>query len=220
MNFYRLTLTAFAISFSILQSNVAFARWDQIRSTDFTVPAPPDAQASSDEIEILLQFQNERSKQQCDLGLKQAHPGFRDFFDDVPYLPPHQFELLAPFMEKVSRLGERITDYYKSRYRRIRPYRFDSRIVPCGPAPSGSKSYPSSHATVATLDTCILAKVFPRWSAQYADLGVEISERRLQIGVHFPSDVSAGQNLANAICQRLLQEPDFKRELNAVRQSL
>ena len=86
--------------------------------------------------------------------------------------------------------------------------------------PGGSKSYPSSHATVSTLDACILAGIFPSYVNDFADLGLQLSERRMKIGVHFPSDVRAGRNLAGAICARLQNEPDFVREIEKLRRAL
>ncbi len=123
-------------------------------------------------------------------------------------------------MEKVSHLGERVAGYFKSRYRRTRPYNFDSRIQPCVTPPGGSKSYPSSHATVSTLDACVLTGIFPAYTHDFADLGTTLSERRMKIGVHFPSDVRAGRNLAAAICKRLQAEPDFMRDLEKIKRAL
>lgn len=210
---FKILIQACLIAAALACPAVAFSQWSKIASSEFAVPAPPDEQATSHEIEILLQFQNEQSTQQCELGRKQERPGFNVFFEDVSFFTTKQFQSIQPLMNRVSQFGERVATYFKNKYHRTRPFNFDSRIVPCVPLPVGNTSYPSSHAAVATLNACILGHIFPNLASQFAQTGTEDSERRLQIGVHFPSDVKAGQNLAHEICQRLLQEPDFQRDL-------
>ena len=101
-----------------------------------------------------------------------------------------------------------------------RPYDFDSRVQPCVQLPVGQKSYPSSHALISTLDACVLALVFPNKQLDFKDLANELSERRMKIGVHFPSDVHAGQGLGVAICMKLAQDSAFMSEIANVQKAL
>ena len=198
----------------------AHAKWEKVASGDFTLPNPPGDADSRHEIAELLKLQDERTQAECDAGTRQLDPEFKKLFGDSPLLTKQEIATLAPLMDRVSHFGERVAGYFKSRYRRTRPYNFDPRVQPCVVRPGGSKSYPSSHATVSTLDACVLGLVFPAYQKDFSDLGVTLSERRMKIGVHFPSDVRAGQNLAGQICDRLQQESDFMNEISKLRRAL
>jgi len=53
-------------------------------------------------------------------------------------------------------------------------------------------SFPSGHATTAGAATMALALLFPRASVFMALAGIWLAATRVMIGVHFPSDVTAG----------------------------
>lgn len=209
------------IQFILAAAASAHAKgWEKIPSTDFALPPPPNRQQTEREVETLLQLQQERTAAECDLGQKEKDTEFTDLFDHTSLLTKSEIKTLAPLFTRVSKLGERVAGYFKTKYRRTRPYDFDSRIQPCIKMQGGAKSYPSSHAAVATLDACVLAAIFPKYGHDFLALGVELSERRMRVGVHFPSDVKAGQDLGDAICQRLNAEDDFNQEIGKIRKAL
>ena len=194
--------------------------WEKISAADFSLPNPPDAKQSAVEIDALLTLQGERTKEECALGEKQRTPGFTNLFSDTPLLTKHDLKILAPLLNKVTGLGEKISHHFKDEFKRTRPYDFDSRIQPCVQLPGGHKSYPSSHALISTLDSCVLALVFPKAQNDFKELATELSERRMKIGVHFPSDVRAGQGLGVEICTKLAQDSDFMASVAEVQKNL
>lgn len=217
----QIALTLLA-GFSVLFffQNSAHADWEKIPSSEFTLPAPPSDTEALIEISVLLKLQDERTQDECKLGLRQAAPDFKRLFENSPLITKNEMAIFAPLMGRVSHFGERITGSFKSYYRRMRPYDFDARVQPCIPRPGGRKSYPSSHATVSTLDACVLGLILPAHRKEFFDFGETLSERRMKVGVHFPSDVRAGQDLAEQICKRLQAENDFMNEISKLRRAL
>jgi acid phosphatase (class A) len=198
----------------------ANADWTKISSKEFKLAGPPNQAQSQIEAEELIKLQMSRAESECKLGQKQASPDFPSLFADSPLLTKLEIKAISPFMSRVSHFGERVANYFKGKYRRARPYDFDPRVQPCVALPGGAKSYPSSHAAVSALDACVLGLIFPSYSRDFDDLGRTLGERRMVIGVHFPSDVEAGQSLAADICRRLVQENDFRVELKELQDSL
>lgn len=224
----RLILAVSTAIFTVLFSSIlpgaahAAAEWEKQTVADYRLPDPPDEQQSLLEIEVLLKLQDERTDVECKLGQMQRTPSFQNLFSGTPLLSAKEIKSLSPLMKRVGKLGEKISQSFKSRYMRTRPYDVDSRLQPCVTPPGGQKSYPSSHATISTLDACVLATIFTDKKMQlgFRDLATQLSERRMKVGVHFPSDVKAGENLGMAICRTLANDPEFMTEVEEVRLAL
>jgi acid phosphatase (class A) len=102
---------------------------------------------------------------------------------------------------------------------RKRPPLVDPDIVPAGMVPA-TASYPSGHATAGNLMGVILADLVPERAAELHARGVLFGYRRVQAGVHYPSDVEAGRLSAAAIAQSLSQDPEFQADFAAARTEL
>lgn len=207
-------LFTFVLSFNV------FADWTKIPSGEFSVPPPPK-EGSEDyerDFRILHEEQVSRSKEQCDLARKQKWPGYAVFFKDTQVLTQEEFERAEELGKKVLKFSERISVYNKKKYNRERPYNVDTTIKPCIDKPEGSKSYPSSHATEAATGACMLAEIYPDRAGALIEYGKDLGMLRVIAGVHHPSDVEAGWDLATSICNRLMQEADFKKEIKRLRE--
>ncbi len=66
----------------------------------------------------------------------------------------------------------------------------------------------------------ILARVAPDRAAALMARAAEYAESRLICGVHFPSDVYAGQAVAAAVVSRLDASAEFQSDLDRVRAEL
>ena len=109
---------------------------------------------------------------------------------------------------------EHITDsinYPKYFYKRLRPYQIDTNLS-LG-APEVSPSYPSGHSSRGTVQSLILAELFPEKRAAILEFGREIGWDRVLIGKHFPTDVQAGRVLGRAIVRELMASPAFQHDL-------
>ena len=107
------------------------------------------------------------------------------------------------------------TKVIKAKYNRKRPPMVDPDIHPCVDKEE-TASYPSSHAVRGVVWSRILAEMFPDKKDQLLARGLQIGEDRYIAGIHFPSDVEAGQKLGNAIADKLLANQSF---VNAMKEA-
>ena len=110
----------------------------------------------------------------------------------------------------------------KKFFHRDRPWIVDSSIETCeshgaGPAKT---SYPSGHATLAFSTGVVLAALMPDKAQAILERAREYAENRLVCGMHFRSDIMAGQDLGTIVAVRLIQDPRFAAEMDAARVEL
>ncbi len=202
-----------------LFSFTVFADWNQVDPSDFSV-MPPPAKGSDEykrDFRILLDYQSTRTKDECALSGTQIIPSFEALFGGSEIFSSEEMEKLSPLMKKTLKCAERVTHHFKDEYMRPRPFNVDPRVKPCVEKPGGSKAYPSSHASMATLGACVLAKVYPARAQKIMEYGKFLSVLRVKVGVHHPSDVEAGQSLGLEICKQISREKDFQREIESLK---
>ena len=185
---------------------VAYADWTQIPSSEFFLPNPPQpgSQAYRRDFEELRRWQQTRDEKACALGRAQQAPTVSAFFGPSSgLLTADEYQRAEPRLQEIFKFADRIAGYFKTKYHRKRPYDTDRGIVPCVAKPGGQRAYPSSHAALAAVGACELAKLYPAKAKRIIDYGAYLGRLRVIVGVHHPSDVEAGQSLARQICDRL-----------------
>jgi acid phosphatase (class A) len=83
--------------------------------------------------------------------------------------------------------------------------------------PTRGNSYPSGHSTHGWTVAMILARVAPDRSEALMARAQEYEESRLVCGMHFPSDVEAGHEVAVAVVAHLDASSEFQADLNKAR---
>lgn len=122
------------------------------------------------------------------------------------------FPLTFALLNDAASDAEAISAAAKQCWNRPRPPLQDRAIHPVVPLPS-SASYPSGHAMRGALWAEILVKLAPPLRGQLLARGAQIGHDRIIAGVHFPTDVAAGQKLGIAIARRLMAGSKFRRDL-------
>jgi acid phosphatase (class A) len=128
-----------------------------------------------------------------------------------PEFKPGRYPKVEALFERVK---TNITDSIntpKYFYKRLRPYQVDTNLTLGAPEPS--PSYPSGHSSRGTVQSLLLAELFPEKRAAILEFGREIGWDRVLIGKHFPTDVQAGRVLGRAIVRELMASPAFQRDL-------
>jgi acid phosphatase (class A) len=199
----------------VLSAAPARAGWQDLTAADFSV-SPPPAHGSADDVadmSAILNFQNTRTPQQCALAASMKIPDFTSLYSRSGLLSSSEMSAVQPFVDQVAKTASDIATVFKKQYARPRPYNEDSRVQPCADKPGGAMAYPSAHATEGAVDACVLSAIFPSRADKITAYGQYIGQLRVIAGVHHPTDVSAGQALAAAICGKLTQESDFNAEV-------
>jgi acid phosphatase (class A) len=127
----------------------------------------------------------------------------------------------AHLLEIVRREESAAKKQAKTRFQRLRPWMLDAGLVGCDPADDKpNSSYPSGHTTMAFAMAVVLADLIPDRAADLLARAQQYGEDRLVCGVHFRSDIAAGQTLGTAIGAELLQTPALQPDLEAARREL
>lgn len=180
-------------------------------------PPTPGSPANNADIRAVLAHQHSRNaiqvlRARSEVNLSPAA------FDDVlgPWFTaanlPHTFTLL----NNASHDSEAISQSAKNLWNRPRPPYQDLNVNPVVQVPT-TPSYPSGHSTRAALWASILSELAPDAKQTLLARGAQIGQDRVIAGVHFPSDVAAGQLLGHTIAARLLATPKFQHDLAIAR---
>jgi acid phosphatase (class A) len=132
-----------------------------------------------------------------------------------PWFAPGKFPKTEALFAEVEAETKAVTSRGKKHWQRIRPYHVDPARFPN--AIEHEKvtdySYPSGHSTRATVFAMVLAEIFPDKHDALLALSRDIGWRRVEGGVHYPTDIYAGRVLGQAIVRGLLASPDFQHDL-------
>lgn len=137
--------------------------------------------------------------------------------------PPFEFEFLKLVGNKSKDYEEyfdKLTDqlfticmYFKNKFNRKRPYQVakESGIeYPKIKTETGvTPSYPSGHAMNSYFVAEILSRKYPEKKKEIFELADQISLGRVQLGVHYPSDIEAGKLLAKKILPYYKSSDEF-----------
>ena len=209
-----------ATLFLLLLALPAQADWTKIPSKSFDLPPPPaeGSAAYEQDFAILHRLQDTRTEEQCELSRRQEFYDFDTFFGTGwDGLTRDEQDLARPLTSRAMKLADRVSEYFKDKFHRPRPYNTDPTLHPCVKPPTGSKAYPSGHSVNAAAGACVLGLLFPEKAQMIAEYGDSLGELRAIVGVHHPSDVAAGLKLGRAVCARLKADPEFRAELPAGR---
>ncbi len=185
-------------------------------------PSAPDSAATQAELAELHRFEAARTPRRLAQAKaddeNESGSAFADTFGarfDLRALPATQ-RLLADVQndEKIA-AGEA-----KTWFHRDRPWMIDSTLQSCSKSDKPGSSYPSGHATMAYSMAVVLAAAAPAKAPALFAKAKDYSESRLVCGVHFRSDIVAGQALGTAVGVALLHNAGFRPELAAAAREL
>jgi acid phosphatase (class A) len=145
-----------------------------------------------------------------------------DLFNSVLGFDVMASPATAKLLDEVMQQQSAAAGAAKKFFHRDRPWIVDSSIASCemhgiGPA---KNSYPSGHATLAFSIGVVLAALVPDKSQAILERAREYAENRMVCGMHFRTDIMAGQDLGTVVAVRLMQAPAFAAQMDAARAEL
>lgn len=190
---------------------------------DDLLPDPPDADSSEEakEIAIILHDQAARTPEQLARIQNEANHLNVWLFASVmgPWFTEKNLPLTTQFFNDVDNNEWLVARAAKEYWHRPRPPQRDPRVHPPIPLPNNA-SYPSGHSTYGTVDALVLAELAPDLKQSLVARGKQIGDDRIVAGVHFPSDVTAGRTLGNAIFKALMNSSTFRSDLYAAKSEI
>ena len=188
-------------------------------------PAAPasGSKADQDDRAAALDLQAKRTPERVALAQSDQKLGVFSAFGSV--LGPKVTEASAPglvrLMARASRdVGATVLPF-KEIYKRPRPPLVDPTVTTCVRLPeNGLNSYPSGHAMWGAMAGTLLAELVPAKAEALKARGLDYGLSRAVCGVHYPSDVAAGQALSAALLVELRKDPNFQSDYNQARAEL
>ena len=130
---------------------------------------------------------------------------------------------LNKLMQRLFDDSDAAAELVKARGFRARPVGDDPERRPCqrvSEAGRRSASYPSGSSTVATVYGEAFAALEPQRATEARRTAHEMGLSRLVCGMHYPSDVAAGEMLGKAVFEAAAATPGFDADLAAARAEL
>jgi acid phosphatase (class A) len=179
--------------------------------------APPPARGSAADLadlsEILHQ-QAARTDADCARAAYESDPSLATMFGP-PYGPlnPDEVAALSGSFVQLREQTDQFVRPEKHKWQRLRPYLEDDRVQPCANRET-SFAYPSGHATISQVFALALERIYPeRDAASFEVRAHQVGDDRVLAGVHHPTDIEAGRQLARELFAGWLADPAFAARL-------
>jgi acid phosphatase (class A) len=177
----------------------------------------PDSDGGKADLAILLWLQRSRTP----FEIRRAQSEVRlhlGIFSEVTGkdLEEGPFPLTRALAEDLRKALREVTGPLKSQFGRPRPYDAYHQLKPAIDRES-SLSYPSGHSSWGMVEATLLAELMPERREAILDRGRQVGYDRVIGGVHYPSDVEAGQRLGPVLAQAWLAVPAHRKHLEQAR---
>lgn len=186
--------------------------WD-----DFPKAPAPGSAVDEDDLLITLAAQGARTDDQKKEALTDEHYSIKLFTGVVD----PDFETKYPATYAILKIAGTdaalVTSKLKKLNKRPRPFVGHPTLV----TPLFSVedySYPSGHSSGSIVQARILASLFPKQTDDLVKRARQVGDSRIVAGVHYASDVAAGQALGDLIYAQLTANPKFAADLAAAAQ--
>jgi acid phosphatase (class A) len=188
---------------------------DELDTTFFMAPAPA-AEASRKEVAIVAALQQKRTEQElalCMADIKQSVFRFANVVGEN--FTTEKLPKATVFFHRVYRTESGFNKQGKNKWERPRPPLFDERVKPIEKL--DNFAYPSGHSAFAFITAIVLADIIPEKRAEIFNRAIEFGNNRVLGGMHFPSDVEAGRQMAAMVAVLMYKNPAFRKDLEEAR---
>jgi len=166
-----------------------------------------------DEINQLINYTNTLSSDEVlQKRYKLYDSDFENYFIDVLFSVGIDRQEVSDTIRQIHDDIAPILVKLKYHFQRVRPYQLSHilsmRLYPFESQTADSPSYPSGHSVQSKLYADVLGNKYPKYYKQLQGLAADISESRLAMGLHYPSDILFSEYVSE-LC---LNHPEFKKK--------
>jgi acid phosphatase (class A) len=180
----------------------------------FAAPPAANSDAARRELDELLDLQNRRSPSEVAAAQADRKKDVSRFYEALGLDAGHPPDL--PALQKLTDRAESEIGPYvreaKSKFRRLRPYEIEPKLKPCIGDVKGDLSYPSGHATYGYLMGYLLSELVPERRVLLMKRAEEFARQRMVCGVHFRSDLEAGQRGAYFLFGKMHESAAYRQD--------
>jgi acid phosphatase (class A) len=218
-------IVAFGLALMPAAADAALVQPAQVEPSHLLPPPPPAgsarAKAELDEVKAIMASSTPERVAAARRDDGDEKP---DLFQSVlgPDLDLTKLPATTKVLDEVAAEEDPGSKPAKDFFHRDRPWVVDPSLTPCvTPKPTQAHaSYPSGHATRSYSMGIILASLVPDKAQAVMARSAEFAENRLVCGMHFRSDIVAGQELGTVIALSLMQNAVFQADFDAARAEL
>lgn len=190
------------------------------------LPPPPAAGSAVEKRELkeLHAIAARSSKALKAIATHDAKDESPDIFNDAIGFDATAKPQTAKLLQMVMEEEDGDSKAAKAYFHRLRPYAVDPSVRACEPVKPGkvkaANSYPSGHSSLAFSMGVVLASLIPEKSQAILARANAYAEHRLVCGVHYRSDIVAGQQFGTVLALKLMQNPVFRAQMDLARAEL
>jgi acid phosphatase (class A) len=220
---------AYAVALACLAASPALALSTQpyLMPTDADfgnlLPPPPADGSPADmrDLQLVLDFQKAATPERLAKAQADVEVSIYRVAGEVfgPSFNWENYPLVGQFFLKINRDSAVGIRPIKQQYYRAPPYEASKDVV----TPEASKltaqfpSHPSGQATFGAMAAMLLAIMVPEKKTALYARGWEYGEGRIVTGIAYPSDWQGGHIAAAVFVTLMLQNPEFRADLEAVK---
>ena len=184
-------------------------------------PPAPDSITTRAEFETLALLQASRTPEQAARCQQIEDEDLYLFGSEVvgPWFTAANLPKVAALFALVRDDFITINRTSKAMWPRRRPSFLDARLQPCVKF-SDTGAYPSGHGIQSSLWAALLGELMPEHAGAFQQRAAETRRFKTLSGVHYPSDIVAGQILGEAVAREMLKSPRLQAKLAEVRAEL
>lgn len=180
------------------------------------LPLPPASDSPTEKAELAKLHRIESLRTAADIDHARADEAERDIFIFKPVLGDGfnatALPLTAVLSAHVEEDEQADAEPIKDSFHRERPYNLDKSLHPVCKTKVKNDSYPSGHTMTGYLMALTLASMLPEKRDAIFARADDYAHNRLVCGVHQPSDLEAGKEIAYALFAVMADNPRFKAE--------
>lgn len=184
------------------------------------LPPPPAAGSPTERVELdqILALQASRTPEQAARCVQIEHETLWLFGSEVlgVWFAESNLPKTAAFFAAVREDFIAANRAAKAVHPRKRPPFGDDRIKPCVDF-SDTPSYPSGHGIQSSVWAGLLGRIFPDKADAFNLRAATTRNYKAISGVHYPSDLAAGQAVGEALARELLKNPAVQQAIAEVR---
>ena len=124
------------------------------------------------------------------------------------YMEDNDLEFNENFMELLKKSARNVGRHFKNKYMRPRPYvvaeKLGMPIKFLDTETAHSPAYPSNHALQAKVIANYYSKIYPAHQDKLFEMADKSGEGRVNAGIHYPSDKTAGYKVADDMMEYIL----------------
>jgi acid phosphatase (class A) len=184
------------------------------------LPPPPAAGSPTERVELdqVLAAQAARTPEQAARCVQIENETLWLFGSEVlgPWFTEANLPKTAAFFARVRADFIPVNRAAKALHPRKRPPFADDRIKPCVEF-ADTGAYPSGHGIQSSLWAGLLGEIFPDKANDFLLRAATTRNFKFISGVHFPSDLAAGQAVGEAMARALLTKPAVQQAIAELR---